>query len=155
MTTTKSSILLPAAILGAVLFFAAKAVRAEGLCAGTMALIAEASAGFPEAAELSPLAGAESCTMALALSGARSYHCAWRFPYRDGPARAAFEAFRRELETCLDPSSHGGADQRVNHPDSYDQRRFMAGAVWVTLSLKDKAALRSSYVFLGVEGAAP
>lgn len=137
------------------MLLAASHATAQPLCDGAKTLLAQAARGFSGQSSLAHLPQAERCTTALAPSGAHSYHCVWSFPYRDAAAQSALGAFRRELETCLGAFEEVNSGQRVNHPDSYTQLEVMSGTVRVTLSLKDKAAHRRSYVFVGVEAAAP
>lgn len=96
------------------------------------------------------LAGAESCRMSLSLSGAKTFTCAWPFPFRDPVAGQAFDATIAALETCLPGAALAGPDQLVNHPDSYDLRQYDLGKTSISVSLKDKGALGLTYVFLGV-----
>lgn len=74
--------------------------------------------------------------------------CQWRFAYRDGRARDMFEAKGSELEACLGPAMEQG--DQVNHPDSYELRQFQAEGRAVYLSIKDKAALQQTIVFLRI-----
>lgn len=135
--------------------------RALELCPDMGPLIAQARAGFPawEAAATGappPLAGAEDCAVTRSLAGSKAYHCAWGFAYRDAGAAAAFEAIDRSLQACFGERARMSGDDRVNHPDSYDLRRYRLGEVEVALSLKDKSALSRTYIFVRVQaGAAP
>lgn len=121
------------------------------ICAETKGLVARALSNF-EGEALTPLSGAETCRTARALSGAQTYHCAWKFPYRSAAASRVFDSFSRALKDCFPQEAQGAADQAVNHPDSYDLRQYMVGEVDVSVSLKDKGALQQTYVFIGVQG---
>ena len=101
-----------------------------------------------------PLSGAESCSMTLALSGARAYHCAWPFPFRSDDAQSAFTKINDALAQCFGDRTEAGRDQGVNHPDSYDQRQYPLDRAMVTASIKDKSAQQKTYVFIGVHGPA-
>ncbi len=114
------------------------AVLDEGLSAGT-GLRAVTLPGFGEVA----------CKRSLGLSGARSLNCAWPFAYRVAEARAAFEALSADVENCAVPARAPAPG--VNHPDSYDLRLYSYQGGAVAVSLKDKAALRETYVFLRME----
>lgn len=109
----------------------------------------DASTGSGAAAPAA-LAGAESCRLSLAPGGQRAYHCAWRFAYRDGGAQAAFGAFNQALVACFGERARISRDQAVNHPDFYDLRRYRLDGAAVTVSIKDKVARDSTYVFLRV-----
>ena len=100
------------------------------------------------------LLDADDCSMSIAIGGARTLHCHWRFAYRADEANALFERLHEALADCSG-GAEPEADQQVNHPDSYDQRRFGIGGVPVSVSLKDKGALQQTLVFLAVEGILP
>ncbi len=126
------------------------------LCAYITPLFPVAEANFPtDAPALTEPPQASSCAMSLLWSGARSYHCIWEFPYRAGPAREAFAAFNSSFENCLPGQMHIRNDQSVNHPDFYKRKQYQAGAVVIGISLKDRAELHGSYVFLRITGAPP
>lgn len=146
-------------LLMAVTAAGAQSVKAAALCEGVNALVVQARSNFSDAtaqsgaAATQSLAGAEQCTMSRSETGANAYHCIWGFPYRDAAASAFFEAIDEDLRGCFAGRAEIAADQGVNHPDTYDQRRYGLDDVVVTVSLKDKSALRRTYVFLGVFGA--
>jgi len=102
----------------------------------------------------SVLKGADFCTMAQDLSGANAFHCGWGHDYRTGAATKDFEDKTASLQQCFDQAAAIGTDKAVNHPDFYDQRQFQIDDVIVTISLKDKATLQQTYVFLAVHGVA-
>jgi len=77
--------------------------------------------------------------------------CQWRFAYRNTQARGLFEHFSAALESCIGPQV--ALDGGVNHPDSYDLRQFNAAGGVVFVSIKDKAALQQTIVFLRAEHA--
>jgi hypothetical protein len=131
-------------------------------CAEVNALIGTAGSGpgdgvsdrFDAAANLL-LQGVETCAATTALSGGTEFHCAWAFPYRSDAARTAFAALNSSVGTCLSSPVRTDTDQRLNHPDSYDLRLYEADRARLSLSIKDKAALGKTYVFLRVRNANP
>lgn len=54
-----------------------------------------------------------------------------------------------DVRQCADPITV--PPSVVNHPDSYDLLQFNFGPAIVSVSLKDKAALAKTYVFLRIE----
>ena len=137
--------------------FAAVAGEAADLCTEMNGLIAQAGSNFSDGsagavAEPAALPGAEACGLSLSPDGQRAFHCAWRFAYRDGGAQAAYGDFNRALEQCFGERARISRDQPVNHPDFYDQRRYRLEAAEVAVSIKDKVARESTYVFLRVQG---
>ncbi|ABG33317.1 hypothetical protein CEP88_08605 [Roseobacter denitrificans] len=93
------------------------------------------------------------CGASRALSGSVSNHCYWAFPYRASQSHLAFDAMVKRVALCADGNARADGDAGVNHPDSYDLRRFTVGGNIVDVSLKDKAALQQTIVFLRVSGA--
>jgi hypothetical protein len=88
------------------------------------------------------------CGRSMFMSGQTSAHCSWAFPYRDAAARAAYETLVRRLTACPDAQAPKKAGKAVNHPDTYDQREIRVMDTNVSISLKDKAGLEQSFVFL-------
>ena len=129
------------------------------LCSDMNILVGEANSNFSnwtakttEAAPPLVLNGAKDCAMARSLSGERVYHCTWMFAYREAGAYGTFGTFNRSLQECFGERAELSRDRSVNHPDYYDQRQYQLGQVKVTLSIKDKSALRNTYVFVRVHG---
>lgn len=91
------------------------------------------------------------CTRSLVLSGGSQVHCGWAFPYRAPEATAAFERLVRTVAACLGTEASMTADQDVNHPDFYDLQTFQSKGREIGVSLKDKAGLSETYVFLRIE----
>ena len=87
------------------------------------------------------------CTRSLMLSGGSQVHCGWAFPYR---APAAFERLVRTVAACLGTEASMTVDQDVNHPDFYDLQTFQSKGREIGVSLKDKAGLSETYVFLRI-----
>ncbi|MEL7469154.1 MAG: hypothetical protein AAFN27_11915 [Pseudomonadota bacterium] len=90
---------------------------------------------------------AETCGTALTTGGGREIHCRWSFAYRDEAAIKLHDRIASDVETCLNATAVPQEDG-VNHPDSYDQQRFHTGDADLSLSLKDKAAIHTTFVFL-------
>ena len=110
----------------------AGAAHAADLCTEIRRLVSEADANFSDrSAALPVLSGAEDCGVTRSLSGPRSYHCRWAFPLRSAAAHGAFEALERSLRSCVGESAPMAGDQGVNHPDSYDLRRYRSGRAGV------------------------
>ena len=126
-------------------------VCAADRCAELRKLLASAEARFPDTAPAEILATADKCTIADDERGGKTYLCLWQYPYRDAAAGAAFRALSDDIRTCLDEIAILPADTAVNHPDSYLLHRFRRGNVVISVSLKDKAALRQSLVFLRID----
>ena len=82
----------------------------------------------------------------------KSHMCMWTFAYRSDSAAAGFERLIGDLKSCFDGREPTREDIGVNHPDSYDASRFDIDGVRISVSIKDKAALEKTFVFLWVEG---
>ena len=95
------------------------------------------------------LPGAENCAVTRQ-SNASSFWCTWKFPYRAQEAYGTFERFVGEVQSCIGERSTLYIDKGVNHPDYYAARRFRMERAEVAVSVKDKAALRSTFVFVRV-----
>lgn len=91
-----------------------------------------------------------TCKQSLTLSGDRQIHCSWSFDYRAEAAKHAFDRMIKEVAACLGNDARVTEDQDVNHPDFYDLTRFDTEGRTIAVSLKDKAALQQTYVFLRV-----
>lgn len=96
-----------------------------------------------------------TCSFSIDLSGARSTNCRWAFGYREQVAADAFAALLRAASVCAGSDIGVTSDQKVNHPDFYDLRVLQVADGEVGLSLKDKAALQQTYVFLRTTPAGP
>lgn len=88
------------------------------------------------------------CTTSLQLGGGQQVQCGWPFAYRSEEATAAFTRLNDAVSACLGPDVAITQDQSVNHPDFYDLRLYRTNAQEIGVSLKDKAALQQTYVFL-------
>ncbi|MEM6661384.1 MAG: hypothetical protein AAF666_04310 [Pseudomonadota bacterium] len=128
--------------------------RSEELCWKLQRLVGAAGSNF-QAASYSTgtyiLPGAASCDMSLAPGGARSHDCLWSFDYRAPEAAETFRNFFTQTAACF-PGGSFAADHSVNHPDFYDLQTLAVDGVEINVSLKDKAALQKTLVFLRVVG---
>jgi len=88
------------------------------------------------------------CIRSLTISGGAQLHCRWPFAYRTTDATVAFHALRGAVAQCLNVAPQ--MDFPVNHPDFYDLRMFHTARQDIGVSIKDKAALQQTYVFLRV-----
>lgn len=108
--------------------------------------------GSPEEIALSfSDASSSECGTYLDEAGHDATFCQWKFAYRSSPAKEAFLATEAALDGCFQKTGILGTD--VNHPDSYDQVFYSAVTQVISLSLKDKAQHRATYLFLRVETA--
>ena len=78
--------------------------------------------------------------------------CQWAYAYRDPAAQSLFEDMASQLSMCL--GTEVASDAPVNHPDSYDLRQYYGQSQGqgadVFLSIKDKASIRKTFVFLRI-----
>lgn len=81
--------------------------------------------------------------------------CQKAYAYRAAEATAVFDDLAQMTRDCLGDAAERPADASVNHPDSYKLRQFLTGDVVISISLKDKAALDQTFVFLRVEPQPP
>ena len=93
------------------------------------------------------------CNRSIALGGAVSHSCAQAFAYRSEAAQQTFAKMLEDVGTCATPIINRAPS--VSHPDSYDLRQFETPRMIVSVSLKDKAALSKTYVFLRAESRNP
>lgn len=136
--------------------------RAQELCANLGTLIEHSRSQFADIADKPSgdtgdhdvalvLSGASTCSVAKALKGS-SYHCRWKFPYRARQAYDTFDGFVRGVNDCIGRQATVHGDQSVNHPDYYALRRYETEQAVVSVSVKDKGALGSTFVFIRVQG---
>ena len=90
------------------------------------------------------------CRTSIQLGGRQQTQCGWPFAYRSDAASEAFERLNDAVSDCLGPETVATRDQSVNHPDFYDLRLYQVGEREIGVSLKDKAGLQETYVFLRV-----
>ena len=99
------------------------------------------------------LAGASYC-LVTKRSKRSFYRCGWEFPYRAQQAYDTFDELVRGVNDCIGRQATLHSDQSVNHPDYYALRRYETEQADVSVSVKDKGALGSTFVFIRVQGAA-
>jgi hypothetical protein len=97
--------------------------------------------------------GAKSCALALVKGARRQLYCRWTFAYRSGEARAWLQKLDRRIHECVSLPIEVIDDTAVNHPDTFEQRRYLFGKNEISLSAKDKAANDQSHVFFSLTGA--
>ena len=96
------------------------------------------------------LAGASYCTVTKR-SKRSTYHCGWEFPHRAEQAYDTFDEFVRKVDDCIGRHATVHSDQSVNHPDYYASRRYETERAEVSVSVKDKGALGSTFIFIRVQ----
>lgn len=131
--------------------------RADEMCADVNSLIKHAQTGF---SDLTPqkfnppnpplLPDAENCRQVQLISGDPAIYCTWGFHYREADAYDTFRTFNVSLRQCLGQGADSGNDLPVNHPDTYEQAVFHLGQTTISVSLKDKAELGRTFVFVGI-----
>ncbi|WP_334067799.1 hypothetical protein [Nereida ignava] len=70
------------------------------------------------------------------------------------PTQVALKRLDATLANCFPAREMNGAVDIVNHPDSFDQKQFCAPEYDLSLSLKDKATLSQTLVFLRLDESA-
>lgn len=133
--------------IASILMICANAAHAASFCDMAMDLADRgngAHAALPAPSDLQ----SAPCTQAIVLGVGLETSCYWSFDYREPAAVAAFEAIITALTECLGPDAKRASDLGVNHPDSYDLRLFDSADRQFAVSLKDKAALQQTLVFL-------
>jgi hypothetical protein len=88
------------------------------------------------------------CGTTLQQGGAQAIHCYVEFQYRAQQATTDLAHLHSDLSTCFDEQIPIGAGQIVNHPDSFDQIEYCGQSHRYSLSLKDKAGLAQTLIFL-------
>ncbi len=117
-------------------------------CAGVRELAALADQGFSAGDPDVELFGDANCDLSRNQDGTQTYLCHWEFHYRAPGAGAVFEMLERIIPICARGAKALPADSNVNHPDSYDLRRFQRGNVVISTSLKRQRHSRISDVFV-------
>lgn len=90
------------------------------------------------------------CNAFLGQSGKSGVSCHWAFPFRDTGAEVFAAGLWSDLQDCR-AGQEGGPDQRVNHPDSFELREWLAEGAIYRLSIKDKGGLNKTLVFFSHE----
>ena len=76
-----------------------------------------------------------------------NHACRWSFDLGVPQSRQVFETLRADLAQCPDLID-ATRDDGVNHPDFYDAWAFRFPGMALSLSIKDKSALESTFVVL-------
>lgn len=74
--------------------------------------------------------------------------CSWQFQLGAPEAAETYRDVFLALSDCLGPAATVARDQGVNHPDYYDAYLIEFPAYRLTLSIKDKSALGTTFVTL-------
>ncbi len=141
-----------ALVFGATISWAASAYSQETAdCEALSAAMQAVAAGVVPEFDTGPasFAGAH-CEPRTTVSGEPWVFCRWQHGYRAPEASAQFDAWRDRLDTCFD-ASRASDDDAVNHPDSYALHQVRGQGAVLSVSLKDKAALDATFVFLRIE----
>ena len=93
---------------------------------------------------------AQTCQLANQLSGGKELVCFWQYEYRNSEAAEQFWRLNIEFQELAGTESPAVEDLDVNHPDYYDLKTYNTNDAMVSVSLKDKAALDQTFVFLRV-----
>lgn len=88
-----------------------------------------------------------SCGTAKGMDGKISNHCYWAFDFRSDSAKVAYRTLHQKFSECSQTQGDM-RDEGVNHPDSYTLENFDFGTHDIALSLKDKAALNQTLMFV-------
>ena len=110
-----------------------------------------AQVGYLRPTPVEIYSGADHCDVSHDELGAKTYLCRWTFPYRASVATRVFEDMDRDIGQCFENAVALPADKIVNHPDSYDLRRYRIENMMIAVSLKDKAALDRTLMFLRLD----
>ena len=158
---TRPRLRLP--VTAAAIFTATLGVaQAQEFCAKVDRLIDQSQSGFSKiAAKPKGKAGDHDVTLSLAGASHCSvtskskrnwYHCTWEFPHRAEQAYETFEEIAGKLNACIGGRATLHSDRSVNHPDYYASRRYELKRADISVSVKDKGALGSTFVFVRVQG---
>ena len=124
------------------------------LCSGLAAVLVDGSGNGDALRRVAPelTETPAVCGQSMGVGGAMSTHCRWAFAYRDPRAAAAYRALVTDLAHCVGPEqvTANAEDKAVNHPDTYDLRLMAITGGTAGISLKDKAALQQTLVFLRI-----
>ncbi len=126
-------------------------------CAPLNALVERAASATDDPQAISAMSDrlkAEQCGTALSETASREIHCRWSFDYRSDESIEMQDRMASDIRDCLGASTIS-PEQGVNHPDTYDQQLYRAGDMALSVSLKDKAAMQRSFVFLRIEKILP
>ena len=133
------------------------------LCAEVKRLISESASEF-DAIRGEPVDGStEEWKTSFAIGGASScsifvdpertgYSCSWEYEATSGDGPVAYRETVDQVRSCLGGSAVESEDTSVNHPDFWALTTFEISDGAVTVSQKNKNALRKVFVSIGVNG---
>lgn len=101
------------------------------------------------AATAIPAPGA-TCSTFVTEAATIGTSCHWSHAYRGSTVAPHAARIWQHLTSCR-AGQLLAPDTQVNHPDSYDLREWAHGRDVYALSVKDKAALERTFVFLRIE----
>ncbi len=144
------------------LFASVNSVAAQTLCADVTYLIEQSRSQFSditgdpinESGELAArfvLPEAWRCSISVDIEKA-AYVCSWKFPHATAQARSTYERFVAEIRACIGHVATENQDQSVNHPDFYELVYYALEDGEVSVTLKNKSKMRSTFVSIGVDG---
>lgn len=79
--------------------------------------------------------------------------CTWQFSYRSPIATSGFTELRNLIAGCIDDPSKVTKDQNVNHPDYYEAYFYDFRRHALSVAIKDKVGLQSTFVFMRMKSA--
>ncbi|WP_120499236.1 hypothetical protein [Roseovarius sp. EL26] len=123
--------------------------EAQDLCHEVRAIALSLQQGAHQTIELN---GVGDCRAVQERAGAKGVFCQQAYPYRAADATSRFMELNRDISECLQSQAVVSQDQTVNHPDFYDLYQYNLDQVTVSVSLKDKASLQQTFVFLRITG---
>ena len=119
---------------------------------GLIDKLAEFDVATGKIADIKSDVGAHSCSTSLELDGQITVNCYWAYVYRKASARVHFSNLVDALPDCgWVQVAQDGVGNKVNHPDSYEQRIFQQGTRRLSVSIKDKGQLQQTLIFLGLQ----
>ena len=81
-----------------------------------------------------------------------TYKCTWKYPHGDERAHKTFQRFAKEMRNCIGHIAEERTDQSVNHPDFYASYYYRLPGGAASVSLKNKAKLKSTLVSIRIDG---
>ena len=76
--------------------------------------------------------------------------CNVKFNYRSAVAQERFDKLRKDIEQCIRGAELLPSNASVNHPDTHSEEIFAIPGGRIVISLKDKARLGQSFVFITI-----
>lgn len=127
------------------------ALADEPSCSDLHDIWATAQASFKDQAHSIHVFRGGRCAITQELGSGPARYCQWPFSFRDPAASEWLRALRSDVENCFNVQALPNAG-RVNHPDTFEHNQYLLDGAVLSLSLKDKAALRKTFVFLRMSG---